>query len=195
MKISCLLLFALLSVLSQANAVLVDNGDYTTDTRTGLDWLDMSFSQGLSYNASIANNPGWRAASKSEVANLLGIPPFFRDLANYSIVKEVVDLLGATVVNLSYPTERHYLWGFTSDPGQVIGWPSGVVLYYGFNDEGPLDGSWVDNAFGSTSKDVGVAHFGTLLVRASSVPDTGSALGFFGFAILALIGLHRRFTR
>jgi hypothetical protein len=30
----------LLLVSGQANAELVDNGDWTTDTNTGLDWLD-----------------------------------------------------------------------------------------------------------------------------------------------------------
>lgn len=43
-------MFCLISLLavSTANAVLVAMGDYTTDTDTVLDWLDLSFSAGQS---------------------------------------------------------------------------------------------------------------------------------------------------
>lgn len=63
MKIrSILLSLALLSGSASANAILVDNEDFTTDTRTGLDWLDMSFTDGYSYNEVLGLiTGGWSA--------------------------------------------------------------------------------------------------------------------------------------
>ena len=45
------LVFAFFAVSAgPANATLLDFGDFTTDTETGLDWLDLSETVGLSYN-------------------------------------------------------------------------------------------------------------------------------------------------
>lgn len=51
---------------------LVDHGTYTRDLNSNLEWLDLSFTQGLSYNAlqaALINNPnlsGWRLATLPE---------------------------------------------------------------------------------------------------------------------------------
>lgn len=45
-------LFCAVSVNS--NATIIDHGSFTSDTNTGLDWLDMSETNGLSYNQVIA---------------------------------------------------------------------------------------------------------------------------------------------
>lgn len=52
------------------NAALVDNGTYTTDDVTGLNWLDLTKTIGVSYNEAEAANPGYRYATNAEVENL-----------------------------------------------------------------------------------------------------------------------------
>ena len=44
----------LLISASLTQAALIDNGGFTTDTATGLDWLDMYHTQGNTYNQTLA---------------------------------------------------------------------------------------------------------------------------------------------
>src|SRR5215470_4861134 len=57
-----------------AAATLVDNGTFTTDTATGLDWLDVTQTQGLSYNAVTSlfgsTLAGWQFATLAQVSKL-----------------------------------------------------------------------------------------------------------------------------
>jgi hypothetical protein len=63
----------LLSVSTLANATLIDNGDYTTDTESGLDWLD--WTKTLNYTQSEAldefGGAGWRIATATEADGLM----------------------------------------------------------------------------------------------------------------------------
>lgn len=79
-------LVALVLWASTASAILVDRGVYTTDAATGLDWLDLTESRGLSYDTvSDRMDPGerfagWRFATRAEVhqfwASAGGTGPF-----------------------------------------------------------------------------------------------------------------------
>ena len=55
------------------NAALIDNDTYTSDTSTGLDWLDLSETAGIFYSQALSNNSGWRYATYSEVQDLFGV--------------------------------------------------------------------------------------------------------------------------
>ena len=65
---------ALLMAAGSALADLVDNGTTTTDTDTGLEWLDITETTGLSYNEVLASdyvtNDGYRFATEAEVHQL-----------------------------------------------------------------------------------------------------------------------------
>ncbi len=56
---------------------IIDNGSYTTDTISGLDWLDLSFSENMNYNyvqsqlVSGGLFDGWRYANNTDFAGLL----------------------------------------------------------------------------------------------------------------------------
>ncbi len=51
MKIKLILGASILLLVSvQANASIIDNGDRTTDSVSGLDWLDVTFSMNRSYD-------------------------------------------------------------------------------------------------------------------------------------------------
>ncbi|MDB6131818.1 MAG: hypothetical protein JWM59_61 [Verrucomicrobiales bacterium] len=113
--ISTSLLAAAVIILSPADAksalALVDQGDTTFDPNTGLIWLDLSFTQGQSYNA-ILNGAGnfttslsYRFATAAEVKQLflnagaisLGNPPA---PGNLPAAHQAVTLLGSTFSTL-----------------------------------------------------------------------------------------------
>jgi hypothetical protein len=74
-KVIALIIFVWL--LPAAQATIINNGNFTTDDSTNLDWLDMSFSIGLSYNdvdnllASGGVLDGWRYATSTELTTLV----------------------------------------------------------------------------------------------------------------------------
>jgi hypothetical protein len=63
----------ILSVSTLANATFIDNGDYTTDTESGLDWLDWSETLSDTQAQAVAefNGDGWRIATSTEANDLL----------------------------------------------------------------------------------------------------------------------------
>lgn len=71
-----LLTFFLLCGFQSAHAEIIDNDSFTTDTTSGLDWLDVTASQGLSYNEVVSQMgsgglfEGWRYASTNELYGL-----------------------------------------------------------------------------------------------------------------------------
>lgn len=97
---------------SMAAAVdFIDNGSYTTDTMTGLDWLDVTATAEMSYNmvqaelAAGGSLYGWRLASGMEFNQMVND---YTDQSNpldyYGLVDQspdkidgLVDLLGATI--------------------------------------------------------------------------------------------------
>lgn len=96
---------------ASSQASLVDFGPYTHDLATGLDWLDLTQSTGISYNAVKAGaggwlGSGWRFASRNEVADLIGnyigtSEDAFFPVATHPLAYEraavLVRLLGVTV--------------------------------------------------------------------------------------------------
>jgi hypothetical protein len=63
----------ILSVSTLANATLIDNGDYTTDTESGLDWLDWTETMNDTQAEALLefSGDGWRIASASEAQDLI----------------------------------------------------------------------------------------------------------------------------
>lgn len=62
---------------TSVNAALIDNGNITTDTETGLDWLDITESTNLSYNYVSSQFgvggqfEGWRYANTNDMRDYL----------------------------------------------------------------------------------------------------------------------------
>ena len=111
-KIAVLGILALWAV--SANAVLIDHGTYTTDTQTGLDWLDITATANRSYNEisqlfdSGEEFQGFRYASVNDfitlVANAGATPEPWSSRLQFS---EIGDLSGADelVTLLTGPVE------------------------------------------------------------------------------------------
>ena len=84
-KIAFALILALL-LIHPAKAALINGGGYTFDEQSGLDWLDLSATQGQSYNEVLAaigpggSLAGWSVASAAQVStffdNAGGTPPY-----------------------------------------------------------------------------------------------------------------------
>lgn len=52
------------------NATFINQGTFTTDDVTNLNWLHLDQTQGQYYTAALSNNAGWRYASADEVNEL-----------------------------------------------------------------------------------------------------------------------------
>jgi hypothetical protein len=104
MSTVCVLAFSEASV---ANPVLLDHGVYTTDTVTGLDWLDLTETRGLSFDT-VSDQlgvgerfHGWRFASRVDINQFWtdsgGVGPF----------------TGPANGNVNWVGSLQYLWGKT----------------------------------------------------------------------------------
>jgi len=106
-----LLQLTLTNMAHASASTFIDNGSYTTDTTSGLDWYDVSLTKGLNYNEVIAltstggtlEGENWHYATATEFQSMLGN---FLDLApsgfynsNNGTLSQLVDMLGTTEPN------------------------------------------------------------------------------------------------
>ena len=157
--------------LGTAQAALVALGDYTTDTDTGLDWLDHSFTLGLSFNQVTVELgasglfEGWSVATQAQVHTYLSnagwIGPF--DQANNSNIN-FVSAFEAMTTDSFYndPLADIGILGLTND------FASGL----GNNHLVDNQGSGITSYSFTSPVDPSVADPGTstFLVRTSAVP-------------------------
>lgn len=109
------LFFLLLLQGMSAHAVLINLGDSTLDTRTRLKWLDVTQSQGYSYNQILAGAgnflaDGWRFAKGNE----------FRDLASFYVGTEN-GVLSSDPLSLLRGTRALGLLGITLSVNNDLG--------------------------------------------------------------------------
>ena len=75
--LKCVTFIFMCLLATNSFAELIDNGDVTTDSDSGLDWLDLTISSGRSFSdvstqfGSNGDFEGWRYANISEVKQLL----------------------------------------------------------------------------------------------------------------------------
>ncbi|MET0052424.1 MAG: hypothetical protein ABW095_15290 [Candidatus Thiodiazotropha sp.] len=192
---------ASLTLLGNAQAAIVDLGDYTTDTDTGLTWLDVNRTSDWSHNQvsqylgdgnALAGYSDWRYATSAELNTLLGHFGLnaVSGLQGNTHAQQDNDLL------LSAMT----LLGITRDFGNGRGADLTGLLGDVNSDNGAATTYWVatlhynsppSNAFsqlhsGNQSGSTSHTNMGSFLVRTSPVPIPAalplfaSALGLFG---------------
>jgi hypothetical protein len=193
-----------LSLSPAAHATFIDNTTYTTDTTSGLEWLDLSSTDGMSYNAVSAaisggSLTGWRYASALEVRTMIGnfTGVTITDLATTLFpvgtyghpLAGLLTLMGASHTD----GNGQYANGLTSTilPGSVF---EGISIRYLTN--GAADrvfaGSQPAYNLAAAATNVEVASF---LVRDNAppavVPEPGMA-ALLGLGMLGLIASRRR---
>lgn len=191
MKLKHLLTISLLAFFGaaslQSTAALIDNGSYTTDTATGLEWLDLTTTNDQSLDEvtsrlGTGDLVGWRFATRTEYDVLTMTPEFlaFAPDAHFmpSVNNSFAATLGLYLLNEPVPPEV-----ITTDytPGNyyafkgLINDVSGLKLGTIFKQEYDVFSSSLWN-IGSTTYD------GVFLVR--SVPESSSLwlmlIGAFG---------------
>jgi len=146
-----LLITATIAIASaNANAALIDNNFYTTDSGSGLDWLDVTATKGLSYDyvssqfGAGEEFAGWRYATDVETEGLyvaFGLPAGYTQ--DFGDTIEIIDIVNSIITMKSYidtpltsepQAGESYgvrgLTGFSREPGvhSLIG--ANVYAYY-----------------------------------------------------------------
>jgi len=195
---ACVSLFAL-GMLNTANAALIDNGGFTTDSVSGLDWLDLSVTQSQSYNSAPTKNAGWRYATNLEVVGLFNTA--FAGYTDTNTIKHYSDsnALGAYADQSIDATAFMDLFG-------VSGVASSFTASFGFyRDESNILRQMGVQQFATYSRvfseentnnwngyeNLGVQGNGVFLVRTSVVP-VPAAVWLFGSGLIGLAGFARR---
>ena len=189
---------AFLSVVSYgASAALIDNGTFTTDTESGLDWLDLSVTNGQDYNSATTLNPGWRYATNVEVENIFGLlfEGYYNTNSGFSNssdgayadqsidVDNFISLFGITGINASADLS----WGFYEDETTILrifgvtDFFDGRTIVYGPDHALDYDGRRTN----------GSGLVGSYLVRETVVPIPAT-VWLFGSGLIGLIGVARR---
>lgn len=95
----------LMTCAANSNVVFEDHGQFSTDSKTGLDWLDVTATAGLSYAQVLAGaggwlSQGWRYANGNEIRSLfsqyVGTGPENMYSDNYSTAQRIIRQMGVS---------------------------------------------------------------------------------------------------
>jgi hypothetical protein len=171
----------ILSVSTLANATLIDNGDYSTDTESGLDWLDWTETKNMTQIEALSqfSGAGWRAATGDEASGLM---------ENFFLDGLAVGITG----NISIPMHASLKFTFAQLLGVTNNWGNDMNTYalvgtglYGIDD------NYVFNGFsGVGTYQSRITWGGIALARATAVPEP-AIITLFTLG-LAGIGFARR---
>ena len=126
------LLLILLS--TQVQATIINHNWYTTDTESNLDWLDVTKTQGVSYNDMVIELEsdglfnGWRFATINEVRDLLTKYTGINSSASTVTYQNneldgLIDLLNPTIISNEPDDFYRVVVGFfdnSQNPGQIL---------------------------------------------------------------------------
>jgi hypothetical protein len=186
----------------QANASIIDNGPYTTDTESGLDWLDVTLSIDRSYDdvstqfGSAGDFEGWRYASGLEFEqlwnNISGVDessPYgaeFYDIDETTFsIDPYVAMLGDThdayIVGLGGPiTSSDHEWGGVDGDGKGFHRSLGILADSFYGHDGVTiyyyhASAWDVDEYSLGKPDATVVHGGAA-IGGYSWEDVGSWL-------------------
>jgi hypothetical protein len=181
-----------LSLLGSGSyAALVDNGASMIDQGTGLEWLDLTQTKGMTVNDALASTfvtvDGYAYATTAQVTTLFAnagfplAPPSFNNHLNDPAAELLLAGLGCTSI----------VCGPTGGTGRGWADAENTFNYQPFYSKGGLGSSYAIVSLGQATEDVVNAEAGVYLVRTSVVP-VPPALWLFGSGLLGLVGMARR---
>lgn len=210
-----LLAAAALAASINVNAAIVDHGAYLSDTSTGLDWLDVTTSVGISYNDVKAQFgvggqfEGWRYATGVELNGLIGSYTGTTPVTMGEVSQEVdkidglVVMLGSTLdspyldvygetytehFGLSELTHFRYTEGYISDLKDADSVYISILFDNDSIQQNVGDFSEIYySALGTNASTTSLTQIGSFLVRASAVePPVATVPEPSTFALLGL---------
>jgi len=201
---------------AKASSILIDEGSTTYDPATKLQWLDLTKTQGLSYNDVLTNRSvdyvknGWRFATGAEIDGFFrdaGLPLTTYPNGTFSLASIPGDAGYTGIQHDAYTLGSELGWTLPGAPDyyttglfDVVPNPStsaapGVVTLavLGYLGDGALgDQVQVNEYLDAARKDDYVRNISSFLVRnVSVVPIPGQAV-FFAAILLGLAGLNLR---
>lgn len=177
--------------ISSVQAVIIDNGSYTTDSATGLDWLDLSETDDLSYTGALSlfSSYGWVGATESQFEGLIDsmFSEYSGNTSGYMLVSKVSttfneamnfkNLFGSTCV----PTNSDCSYGLYNVNGQLrLG---GVYTYdYGAYVYRDHDANYGDTNFSHPNMGIFLVRNTVSVAEPASIALMGLALSGLGYA-------------
>jgi len=190
-----------------ATATIIDNVTFTTDTATGLDWLDVTASSGDSIDFVSSQFgaggvfAGWRYATAAELTTLLlnfgitTVPHSDSPATQLTLHQTIIQTLGVTFTN----PNLSFTEGYIADEGFLSG-SMGPYRYIAVISEAPppIDQTVADPFFTLYPFDTSVpsSGVGSFLVRdAVAVPGPIAGAGIPGLALACggLLAFWRRY--
>lgn len=178
-------------------ATLVDHGTFTTDTSTGLDWLDLTDARALGNSFNTVTGlfgstlAGWRYATLAEIARLYddagGVGPYaFSNPLNGLAAEEAAAALLLSLLGDTGASGLPAGSGITADPDTSGGpnAPSAHFLAF-YSHLPPTSNYLIAPLFISQEDSASSATVGSFLVR-TAVPEPASLL-LFGAGSLTLL--------
>ena len=194
---------ALLASSLSVSAEIVDLGKITRDTRTGLDWLDLTETNHRSYE-DISNKfdvgqefEGWRYASGQEALTVwssFGVTtpsttPISMGALEYTSFINAVDTMG-NIMSMNFAHIDYGLLGIVTDETSVGSKNRLRIGAIHFTDETLVDTRLSTNINLPQSDTSAVGGVGSYLVRTSVIPIPAAAW-LFGSALIGLTGIKR----
>ena len=210
-----------LTLCVNASAAIIDNDTFTTDTSTSLDWLDVTASQGRSYD-DVASQfgvggdfEGWQFATTSQFVTFMqhatGLTtteianPFGYVLSNGDVTHDIVTLMGDTCADASctdvYDIRYTYGWVALPDDGHQGPGNGETAIIFDYHDYVNGMGDDPSTLYGygpdypgdgrHSPTDFTSPGLGSFLARPMVVPVLAAAW-LFGSGVLGLIGFTRR---
>jgi hypothetical protein len=200
-------LVASVAICGDAQATIIDHGDYLTDTTSGLDWLDVTKTANMSYSEALAelgvggSYEGWRYATGIEFNTLVGNYTGAIIAAFDVRVNQEPNKIDGLVVLLGSTIDAYYMHEFGQSADDYLGYHISDSIGY-IADDYDINSSWtailVDyDAFGYV--DFSQAHYthpdkayktykiGSYLVRNAEIPEP-SAVFLMLAAGLGMVG-------
>ncbi len=186
----------LLSFISTANAVFINNGNNTiSDDATGLDWLALSVTSGTAYAVAETINTGWRYATNSEVETMFTtlFPSFSTTRPNGVAINEIPALRDESAVfqSLFGITRTNITYGLYLDENSLL---TTVGAYLGAADNLVFGLNYSVNYSSNAVILAGRDDFGVYLVRDTVVASVAesSSIYLLAFGLLGLLGTVRK---